>query len=206
MAGPALPSIDYYFRKERLSDDGGERAHARIVGDLTEAKAGGLICDFRVIEHAEAFPTPADESAVLKRLREFSMVKKVGLGRQFGSNKYHFSLFPSHALLVSVGSELRNVFPCELENGRVEALNDDGEKLRQVLLLDSVSNVRYRSRLIRTLEALRTNDAGLYREYMGFPENLPNLRAKQAPANTKPDGIVNCYFALRERGELPATY
>ena len=91
-------------------------------------------------------------------------------------------------------------------DGRVEALNDDGEKLRQVLLLDSVSNVRYRSRLIRTLEALRTNDAGLYREYMGFPENLPNLRTKQAPANTKPDGIVNCYFALWERGELPATY
>ena len=120
MAGPALPSIDYYFRKERLSDDGGGRTHGRIVGDLTEAKAGGLLCDFRVIEHGEAFPTQADESAMLKRLREFAMVKKVGLGRQFGSNKYHFSLFPSHALLVSVGSELRNVFPCELENGYVE--------------------------------------------------------------------------------------
>ena len=120
MAGSALPNIDYYFRRERLSDDGGERTHARLVEDLTAAKAGGLLCDFRVIEHAEAFPTPADESAVLKRLREFAMVKKVGLGRQFGSNKYHFSLFPSHALLVSVGSELRNVFPCELENGYVE--------------------------------------------------------------------------------------
>jgi hypothetical protein len=31
MAGSALPNIDYYFRRERLSDDGGERAHARIV-------------------------------------------------------------------------------------------------------------------------------------------------------------------------------
>ena len=39
-----------------------ERAHARIVGDLTEAKAGGLLCDFRVIEHSEAFPTQADDS------------------------------------------------------------------------------------------------------------------------------------------------
>ena len=57
---------------------------------------------------------------MLKRLREFAMVKKVGLGRQFGSNKNHFSWFPSHALLVSVGSELRNVFPCELENAYVE--------------------------------------------------------------------------------------
>jgi len=120
MAGSALPNIDYYFRRERLSDDGGELTHARIVGDLTPAKAAGLLCDFRVIEHAEAFPTQADESAVLKRLREFATVKKIGLGRQFGSNKYHFSWFPSHALLVSVGSQLRNVFPCELENGYVE--------------------------------------------------------------------------------------
>ena len=27
MAGSALPNIDYYFRKERLSDDCGERVH-----------------------------------------------------------------------------------------------------------------------------------------------------------------------------------
>jgi hypothetical protein len=48
------------------------------------------------------------------------MVKKIGLGRRFGSNKTHFGWFPSHALLVRVGSELRNVFPCELENRFVE--------------------------------------------------------------------------------------
>jgi hypothetical protein len=120
MAGSVLPNIDYYFRKERLGDDGGERTHARLVGDLTAARASGLLCAFRVIEHAEAFPTQADESVVLKRLREFATVKKVGLGRRFGSNKFHFSWFPSHALLVRVGTELRNVFPCELENGYVE--------------------------------------------------------------------------------------
>ncbi len=120
MARSARPNIDYYFRRERLSDERGERAHARVVGGLAEAKAGGLLCDFRVIEHAEAFPTQADESAVLKRLREFAMVKKVGLGRGFGSNKNHFAWFPSQALLVSVDGELRNVFPCELESRYVE--------------------------------------------------------------------------------------
>jgi nitroreductase len=120
MAGSELPNIDYHFHRKRLSDDGEERTHSRIVRDLMEAKAGGLLCDFRVMEHAEAFPTPADEAAVLKRLREFATVKKIGLGRQFGSNKNHFCWFPSHALLVNVGSELRNVFPCELENGYVE--------------------------------------------------------------------------------------
>jgi len=44
------------------------------------------------------------------------MVKKVGLGRRFGSNKNHFGWFPSDALLVSVGSELRNLLPGEVEN------------------------------------------------------------------------------------------
>jgi hypothetical protein len=48
MAGSALPNIDYYFREERLRDEGGERTYARLVGDLTAARAGGLLCDFRV--------------------------------------------------------------------------------------------------------------------------------------------------------------
>ena len=96
--------------------------------------------------------------------------------------------------------------PSHHPEGRVVALNDHGEKLRQVLLLDSESNVRYRSRLMRTFEVLRKTDTALYREYMGFPEDLPDLRAKRVPDNKQPDGAVNCYFVLRERGELPATY
>ena len=120
MPGSEQPHVDYYFRKERLSDDGGERAHARIVEALPKAKAGGLLNDFRVMEHAEAFPTQVEELAVLEGLRKFSMVKRIGLGRRFGSNKTHFGWFPARALLVSVGGELRNVFPCELENRYVE--------------------------------------------------------------------------------------
>lgn len=92
------------------------------------------------------------------------------------------------------------------DEGRVQALNQHGEKLKQVLLLDSESNVRYRSRMMRTLDALEKADAALYREYMSFPEDLPDLRIKRVPENKKPDGTVNCYFALRESGKLPATY
>jgi hypothetical protein len=92
------------------------------------------------------------------------------------------------------------------DEGRVQALNQHGEKLKQVLLLDSESNVRYRSRMMRTLDALEKADAALYREYMSFPEDLPDLRIKRVPENKKPDGAVNCYFALRESAQLPATY
>jgi hypothetical protein len=93
-----------------------------------------------------------------------------------------------------------------MADGHVDALTSDGEKLKQVLRLDSEKNVRDRYRWIRALEVLRTGDPGLYREYMAFPEDLPDLRTKRVPENTRPDGVVNCYFLLRERGELPRTY
>jgi hypothetical protein len=105
--------------------------------------------------------------------------------------------------------------PCEIafhdclqisRDGHIRALERDGEKLIQVLRLDSDTNVRYRSLMIRTLEALRTNDPSLFQEYLSFPEDLPDLRKKHVPENTQPGGATNCYFALRERGELPAMY
>jgi hypothetical protein len=105
--------------------------------------------------------------------------------------------------------------PCEvtfhsclriIADGSVEALNNDGEKLRQVLRLNSESNVRHRWRWMRALEVLRINDPALFEEFMGFPEDLPDLRKKLAPSNTKPDGAANCYFALREQGGLPTMY
>ncbi len=57
-----------------------------------------------------------------------------------------------------------------------------------------------------SLEHLRITNAALYEEYMGFPSDLPDLRKKREPKNTKPDGALNCYFVLRERGELPVMY
>lgn len=103
--------------------------------------------------------------------------------------------------LVAFGSCLR-----VLADGHIDALNSDGEKLKQVLRLDSEKNVRYRFRWMRALEVLRTHDPGLYQEHMAFPEDLPDLRLKRVPENSRPDGAVNCYFVLRERGELPPMY
>jgi len=93
-----------------------------------------------------------------------------------------------------------------LPDGRIETLNDAGRKLALTLRLDSDSNVRYRSRWMRTLQELSVTNPVLYREYMTFPRDLPDLRKKRVPNNTKPEGAKSCYFALRERGELPPTY
>ena len=91
-------------------------------------------------------------------------------------------------------------------DGHVVALNNMGEKLRRTLLLDSPRNVQYRSRLLRTLAHLEVAEPNLFNEWLGFPTILPDLRTKRAPMNTKPSGAANCYFALRERNELPCTY
>lgn len=93
-----------------------------------------------------------------------------------------------------------------MSDGHVEALNNDGERLRQVLRLDSPKNVSYRWQLMRTLEALRMEKPDLYREWMRFPDDLPDLRKKHVPNNTRPEGAVDCYLALRERGVLPPMY
>lgn len=90
--------------------------------------------------------------------------------------------------------------------GRVEARSREGEKLIQILRLNSRKRVDARARWMRTLQALRTSDPLLYQEYMGFPEDLPDLRKKRPPGNRRPEGATNCYYALRERGELQVTF
>ena len=93
-----------------------------------------------------------------------------------------------------------------MEDGRVEALNNEGRKLEQALRLNSAGNLEHRSRWMRNLADLRNNNPTLYKEFMGFPRSLPDLRKKRVPRNTKPEGAANCYFALRELGKLPETY
>ena len=91
-------------------------------------------------------------------------------------------------------------------DGRAMAKNVVGQRLCEVLRFNSAANLAYRSRMIRILEALlRSGDVALYEELMGFPADLPDLRAKRCPKNEKPESVANCYFALRERGELPVT-
>jgi hypothetical protein len=93
-----------------------------------------------------------------------------------------------------------------LEDGSVEALNSNGESLLKILRLNSRSSVRYRSSLIRTFAAIELTKPEVYQEWMRFPDDLPDLRLKKVPSNSKPEGAANCFLALRERGQLPAIY
>lgn len=93
-----------------------------------------------------------------------------------------------------------------MPDGHVKALNNHGKRLEEVLRLNSPHNLQYRSRLMQTLQTLKKYNLALYRDYMRFPDDLPDLRNKNVTTNTKPNGVRNCYFALRERGKLPETY
>ncbi len=93
-------------------------------------------------------------------------------------------------------------------DGTITALNDDGEMLLQCLRLNRTKEIQHRRRMIAILQAVRAVDPQLFQELLGFPDDLPDLRApkRRVPSNTKPDGAKNCYFAIREEGRLPATY
>ena len=92
------------------------------------------------------------------------------------------------------------------EDGQIESLNVAGESLIKKLRLNNQETIGYRLRWMRVLRELMVTNTDLYHEFMAFPDDLPDLRTKRVPLNPKPEGVGNCYFALRERGELPATY
>ena len=91
------------------------------------------------------------------------------------------------------------------QDGSIEPLSKDGELLIDLLRLDDPDSRRYRKLMIETLALLR-NEPALFAEWMGFPEDLPDLADKRPPRNSRPDGVKHSYYELRLRGELPDIY
>jgi hypothetical protein len=92
------------------------------------------------------------------------------------------------------------------QTGVITAKNKDGQILIDVLRLNNEDNTRFRSMMIRTLDILATADRAVYRLWMGYPDDLPDLSTLKPSGNTKPDGVNNCFFARRKRGELEEVY
>jgi HNH endonuclease len=105
--------------------------------------------------------------------------------------------------------------PCSLDlaaslevdsTGVINAKNKDGQILIDVLRLNNDDRTRFRSMIIRTLDILATADRAVYRLWMGYPDDLPDLSKLKPNGNTKPDGVNNSFFARRKRGELEEVY
>jgi hypothetical protein len=96
-------------------------------------------------------------------------------------------------------------------DGTIRGLTPAGEDLIRISRLDRPNLTAFRRLLLDTLALLRRKrdqEAGdLLRRYLGYPANLPNLAALRPPdGNTRQEGIANCGFERRRRGELADVY
>ena len=117
----------------------------------------------------------------------------------------------------SVKGSLTVPDPCEvkygeclrvLDDGRIDALNPTGQLLVGLLALNAPDATKYRMLVLNTIRILSgAEDQATYREWVRFPDDLPDLSRKKAPGgNTRPDGVADSWFAKRARGELPEAY
>jgi len=91
-------------------------------------------------------------------------------------------------------------------NGEVEALNDAGELLIEVLELDDPRLVEMRRRKTGILASLAASDWPLFVEEMGFPHDLPDLTLDPPPHNTRAAGVGQSWHARNSRGEDLGVY
>jgi len=92
------------------------------------------------------------------------------------------------------------------QDGTIEALTDEANRIVRVLLLNSDQWVRWRRMWIWIIDLAKEYDPQLLVDLLGYPDDLPDLSMFDPPHNSKPEGLEESHFARRERGELPATY
>ncbi|MBL7043037.1 MAG: HNH endonuclease [Pirellulaceae bacterium] len=113
-------------------------------------------------------------------------------------------------------ADLRIPDPCSIaygnclrvnDDGTIESLNEKGRVLVRTLRLDRADRVRQRRMIIEILiDAQETGNTRRLRDWLGFPEDLDNLRKLHPPTNHRLEGIGESWFSRRERCELPETY
>jgi hypothetical protein len=118
------------------------------------------------------------------------------------------------------GAESSLLDPCEetygkhlsvRDDGMIEGLTPEGERLIALLRLDHPELTECRQLILDTLrlaaESSTPEAARVVHSLLAFPDDLPNLSLMRPPqGNTKPEGISSSYFGQRELGLLPATY
>lgn len=93
------------------------------------------------------------------------------------------------------------------EDGRVEARTKEAAKLVDKLLLNSEDCQAFRRRWTNIIQLAQEHSPALYRELLGYPPDLPNLARLRPPdGNSRPQGVEQCCYARRSRGQLSETY
>ncbi len=96
------------------------------------------------------------------------------------------------------------------DDGAIGWLSNEGKKFVEVLGLDSLERqARHRYMRLQAYLSDHLEDPTLltiFRDYFGYPDDLPNLAILRPEGNSRPEGIVNCFYQQRLEGRLPATY
>jgi hypothetical protein len=96
-------------------------------------------------------------------------------------------------------------------DGTVTPLTKRGEILIDNFRLDQPKTEQLRREMLEYFVWLQDNPsnaeiAPLVERKFSFPDDLPDLRKKRPPSNSRRKGINRCYYVLRERGRLPDAY
>jgi hypothetical protein len=92
-------------------------------------------------------------------------------------------------------------------DGRMAARTAAAGEIVETLHLNDPKYIVRRQRMIALLRELEIVRTDLYRIWLGYPDDLPNLAQRRPPGgNTRPQGIDQTFFALRQRGELSGIY
>jgi hypothetical protein len=93
------------------------------------------------------------------------------------------------------------------QRGLITALNKDGQALVETLKLNNAEEVEDRRKWFDLLRATALVNEALFRQLVGFPANLANLDNKRTDDNTRPEGIKQSAYHLRETTkQLPEWY
>lgn len=92
-------------------------------------------------------------------------------------------------------------------DGSIRGLTETAQELIHLMQLDIKSYRRRRKMIIDIVALAKEFQPSLYRELMGYPEDLPNLSKLKPPrGNLKPEGILASAYSRRQRGSLPERY
>jgi hypothetical protein len=91
-------------------------------------------------------------------------------------------------------------------DGSITSNRTETKRLIRQLDLNSGTMREFRRLYMRVVDLARERDPSLYRQLTGFPSDLPDLRRRKPPSNSKPAGIDLSWHAKKQRGQLPDEY
>ena len=91
-------------------------------------------------------------------------------------------------------------------DGVIAAATPQATRLIRQLDLNAPRLCKWRVMWMRIVSLAKEQDANLYQQLTGFPDDLPNLGRLRPPQNSRPEGIESSWHSRKLRGLLPSSY